>query len=144
MLWDKFTGPYAGVVWTMLFCATIVPFAMAWKKVRVNMWAMFVISLLLQLGMWLERFQIVSPPLASNHEPWTQVVVWPGLVQMTITAASFGWFTMLFLIFCKVFPSVSMYEVKEMVYHRNKHGKQKLQDMEKIKDDMIKTEEGLS
>jgi molybdopterin-containing oxidoreductase family membrane subunit len=63
---------------------------------------------------------------------------------MTITAASFGWFTMLFLIFCKVFPSVSMYEVKEMVYHRNKHGKRKLQDMEKIKDDMIKAEEGLS
>jgi len=144
MLIDKFTGPYAGVVWTMLFCATVVPFAMAWKKVRVNMWAMFVISLLIQLGMWLERFQIVSPPLASNHEPWTQVVVWPGLVQMTITAASFGWFTMLFLIFCKVFPSVSMYEVKEMVYHRNKHGKKKLQDLDKIKDDMIKTEEGLS
>jgi molybdopterin-containing oxidoreductase family membrane subunit len=32
--------------------------------------------------------------------------------------ASFGWFTLLFMVFCKVFPSVSMYEVKEMVYHR--------------------------
>jgi len=63
---------------------------------------------------------------------------------MTITAASFGWFTMLFLIFCKVFPSVSMYEVKEMIYHRNKHGQKKLQDIEKIKDEMIETEERLS
>jgi molybdopterin-containing oxidoreductase family membrane subunit len=39
--------------------------------------------------------------------------------------ASFGWFTMLFMVFCKVFPSVSMYEVKEMVYHRSLATKQK-------------------
>jgi len=40
-------------------------------------------------------------------------------VQWGIVFGSFGWFTMLFMIFCKIFPSVSMYEVKEMVYHRS-------------------------
>ncbi len=43
---------------------------------------------------------------------------WPSLVQWGIVFGSFGWFDMLFMIFCKIFPSVSMYEVKEMVYHR--------------------------
>jgi hypothetical protein len=40
-------------------------------------------------------------------------------VQWGIVLGSFGWFTLLFMVFCKVFPSVSMYEVKEMVYHRS-------------------------
>jgi molybdopterin-containing oxidoreductase family membrane subunit len=40
-------------------------------------------------------------------------------VQWGIVFGSFGWFTLLFMVFCKVFPSVSMYEVKEMVYHRS-------------------------
>jgi len=145
VLLQKFFGPYHLVVWGMLLCATVAPFAMAFKKVRHSMWGMFWLSLVLQLGMWLERFQIVSPPLASNHEPWTWAVVWPGMVQLTITVASFGWFTMLFLIFCKIFPSVSMYEVKEMVFHRRKASDRvQMDDMEKIKNDMIKIEEGLS
>jgi len=145
VLWEKLFGPYALVVWTMLFCATVAPFAMAFEKFRHNMWAMFWLSLVIQVGMWLERFQIVSPPLASNHEPWTWAVVWPGTVQLTLTAASFGWFTMLFLIFCKVFPSVSMYEVKEMVFHRRTaSSRSEMENLGKVKDEMIKTEEGLA
>ncbi len=145
VLIQKLIGPYAIVVWSMLLCAMVAPFAMAFKKVRHSMWSMFCLSLVLQVGMWLERFQIVSPPLASNHEPWTWSVVWPGTVQLTLTVASFGWFTMLFLIFCKVFPSVSMYEVKEMVFHRRgASSRSELEDLDKIKDEMIKTEEGLA
>ncbi len=145
VLIQKFIGPYWPVVWGMLLCATVAPFALAFEKFRHNMWAMFGLSLVIQLGMWLERFQIVSPSLASNHEPWTWSVVWPGTVQLTMTAASFGWFTMLFLIFCKVFPSVSMYEVKEMVFHRRKaSSRTELEDLSEVKDKMIKAEEGLA
>jgi len=144
VLLAKFFGPYAVIVWTMLFCAMVAPFAMVFKKVRHSMRSMFILSLVLQLGMWLERFQIVSPPLASNHEPWTWAVVWPGVVQLVITLASFGWFTMLFLIFCKIFPSVSMYEVKEMVFHRRKaSSRARMEDLTAIKDEVIRTEEGL-
>jgi len=145
VLIQKFIGPYAPVVWGMLLCAMVAPFAMAFEKFRHSMWAMFWLSLVLQLGMWLERFQIVSPPLASNHEPWTWAVVWPGTVQLTLTAASFGWFTMLFLIFCKIFPSVSMYEVKEMVFHRrHASSRDELEDIGKIKDEVMRSEGGLA
>ena len=144
VLIQKFIGPYAPVVWGMLLCSTVAPFAMAFEKFRHSMWSMFWLSLVLQLGMWLERFQIVSPPLASNHEPWTWAVVWPGTVQLTLTAASFGWFTMLFLIFCKIFPSVSMYEVKEMVYHRREYGgRDYVEDIAQIKEEYMKAEVGL-
>jgi molybdopterin-containing oxidoreductase family membrane subunit len=43
----------------------------------------------------------------------------PSMVQWGIVFGSFGWFTLLFMVFCKIVPSVSMYEVKEMVYHRS-------------------------
>jgi Ni/Fe-hydrogenase subunit HybB-like protein len=145
VLIQKFIGPYWPVVWGMILCSTVAPFAMVFKKFRQSLWGMFGLSLVIQLGMWLERFQIVSPSLASNHEPWTWAVVWPGLVQLTITAASFGWFTMLFLIFCKVFPSVSMYEVKELVFHHRRiSSRSELEDLGKEKDDMIRAQEGVA
>jgi len=144
VLLAKLTGPYAPIVWGMLLCAGVAPFAMTFIKFRHNMWAMFWLSLVIQVGMWLDRFQIVSPSLASGREPWNWSVVWPGTVQLTITMASFGWFTMLFLIFLKVFPSVSMYEVKEMVFHRKRERSSiEMEDIEKIKDEVMRSEEGL-
>jgi len=141
---QKLTGPYAWVVWGMFLCGTVAPFALAFRKVRRSMSAMLVLSLVFQLAMWLERVQIVSPPLHANHEPWTWNVVWPGTVQLAITAASFGWFTMLFLIFCKVFPSISMYEVKELVFHvRKVGGRAELTDLDEVKQKAIEAEERL-
>jgi molybdopterin-containing oxidoreductase family membrane subunit len=62
---------------------------------------------------------IISPTFAHGYYPWTWIDGWwPNWVQVGIILGSFGWFTMLFMLFCKIFPSVSMYEVKEMVYHR--------------------------
>jgi len=66
-------------------------------------------------------------------------------VQMTLTAASFGWFTMLFLIFCKVFPSVSMYEVKELVFHqRLASSRAKIEDLSAEKERVIRAQEELA
>ena len=95
--------------------------------------------------MGLGLFKTAGPPRASNPGPWTGAVGWPGLVQLTITAASFGWFTMLFLIFCKVFPSVSMYEVKELVFHhRRLSARNQIEDLNKEKDDAIRAQEGVA
>ncbi len=70
---------------------------------------------------WLERWMIVTPTLSFSHHPYAWDVMWPSIIQWAIVFGSCGWFGMLFLIFVKVFPSVSMYEVKEMVYHRRRH-----------------------
>jgi molybdopterin-containing oxidoreductase family membrane subunit len=71
-----------------------------------------------------QRLMIVSPTFAHGYYPWTwDHDQWPSLIQWGIVFGSFGWFTLLFMLFCKIFPSVSMYEVKEMVYHRSLHSK---------------------
>ena len=114
----RFTGDYAFWFWLMLFCGMVVPFTLAFKRLRTHLPSMMVVSLVLNLGMWLERWMIVSPTLSSSFAPWQWGVLYPSIVQWAIVLGSFGWFGMLFLIFVKIFPSVSMYEVKEMVYHR--------------------------
>src|SRR5450631_1089115 len=120
VLIQKATGVYAPFWWTMNFCGSVVPFIMFFKRFQTHIPVLFAVSLLLNLGMWLERWMIVAPTFSHGYYPWTwDHDQWPSLVQWGIVLGSFGWFTMLFMVFCKVFPSVSMYEVKEMVYHRS-------------------------
>lgn len=120
VLISKFTGPYSPFFWAMLFFGSVLPFTLAFEKLRRNVWVMFWVSIFLNVGMWLERWMIVTPTLAESFHPWQWDVMWPSMVQWGIVIGSFGWFGLLFLVFVKVFPSVSMYEVKEMVFHRRR------------------------
>jgi molybdopterin-containing oxidoreductase family membrane subunit len=84
------------------------------------MFAIFFVSIFLNVGMFLERWMIVTPTLSLGYHPQAFNVMWPGWVEWAMVGGSFGWFGMLFLMFVKIFPCVSMYEVKEMVYHRKR------------------------
>ncbi|MCI0504623.1 MAG: polysulfide reductase NrfD [Gammaproteobacteria bacterium] len=117
----KATGPYAWVFWIMIFCGSVVPFTLAVQKLRRHMPTMFVVSLLLNLSMFFERWMIVAPTLSMSHDPHQWDIMYASVVQWAIVFGSFGWFGLLFLVFVKIFPSVSMYEVKEMVFHRRRH-----------------------
>jgi len=116
---QRATGPYSVYWWSMNFLGSVVPFTLIFKKLRANLTAMMIISLLLNLGMWLERWMIVTPTFSHGYEPWTwNHAFFPSWVQWGIVFGSFGWFGMLFMLFCKLVPCVSMYEVKEMIFHR--------------------------
>src|SRR3990172_4284405 len=116
VLWGKMTGAYAPAFWSMMFFGSVLPFALAFRTLRRHIPTMMAVSILLNVGMWLERWMIVSPTLSQSFEPWVWSVFWPTATSWLIVLGSFGWFGLLFLIFVKIFPSVSMYEVKEMVY----------------------------
>ncbi len=118
VLLEKMGGPYAPFWWTMIILGVGLPFALLVKWIRQNMIVLLLVSMLINVIMWLERWMIISPALARNHEPYAAGYHWPGWVELSITVASFAWFTLLFLIFVKIFPSLSMYEVKEMLFHR--------------------------
>jgi molybdopterin-containing oxidoreductase family membrane subunit len=120
VLISKFVGPFAPYFWAMMFFGSVLPFALAFEKLRRHMATMMVVSILLNVGMWLERWMIVGPTLSHAYAPEAWNFMWPSIVQWAIVFGSFGWFGLLFLIFVKVFPCVSMYEVKEMVFHRRR------------------------
>ena len=116
VLIQKATGQYAAFWWAMIFCGSVVPFALTVRRWQVSIPVMFAVSLLLNFGMWLERWMIVSPTLAHDYYPWTwSQNQWPGMYQWGIVAGSFGFFCLMLLIFFKLVPSVSMHEVIPMV-----------------------------
>jgi molybdopterin-containing oxidoreductase family membrane subunit len=120
---DRATGAYAPLFWTMVFCNSFVPLALFWKRVRTDLRGLFVISILINVGMWLERFVIIVSSLAHSFDPaqWTGFYD-PTWVEAAITAGGFAWFFLLFLLFVKNFPVISMTEIKGMVRYDGSAG----------------------
>lgn len=109
----RYWGPYGPLFWLMVFCNCVVPLALFAPRIRRSMTALFVISILINVGMWTERFVIIAGSLATNFMPSQWAFYKPTWVEITITAASFAWFLMWFTLFAKFLPIVSMTEVKE-------------------------------
>lgn len=106
-------GPFAWLYWEMITFCAVVPLALFSRRIRTNWNVMLVISILINIGMLTERFVIVASSLPRKFLPDAFGVYFPSLVEISITVGSFAIFTTLFLIFVKVFPAVSIYEVKE-------------------------------
>ena len=106
-------GPFAWLYWEMITFCAVVPLALFSRRIRTNWNVMLVISILINIGMLTERFVIVASSLPRKFLPDVFGTYFPSLVEISITVGSFAIFTTLFLIFVKVFPAVSIYEVKE-------------------------------
>ena len=106
-------GPFAWLYWEMITFCAVVPLALFSRRIRTNWNVMLVISILINIGMLTERFVIVASSLPRKFLPDAFGTYFPSLVEISITVGSFAIFTTLFLIFVKVFPAVSIYEVKE-------------------------------
>lgn len=109
----KLFGFYAPAYWEMItFCAG-VPLLIFFKRVRESWNIMFAISILVNIGMFTERFLIVATTQPRKFLPDAFGFYSPSLVEVSIAVGSFAVFTTLFLVFVKVVPCVSIYEVKE-------------------------------
>jgi molybdopterin-containing oxidoreductase family membrane subunit len=113
--WDRVAGPYWWAGWIMLICNSVIPLVCWSRRVRRSITAMFVVSIFINIGMWFERFVIIVQSLQHDFLP----SAWgpyrgPTWVEYSITAGSFAWFLMYFLIAIKFLPSISVNEVKEM------------------------------
>ncbi len=108
------TGPYGPFYWAMVFLNVIVPMTLFWKKLRTNWTWLFIIGILINVGMWFERFVIIVGGLANNFVPSSWGIYAPRLVEGCISLGSLGLFLLLFLSFVKFFPSVPMGELKDV------------------------------
>lgn len=117
--WDQFmyraTGDYAFFYWTMVFCNCVVPIALWFKSVRTNIPALFIVSIFINIGMWFERFNIIVISLSHEFMPSSWGLYKVSWVELGVTAGSFAWFFMFFLIFIKTLPAVSIAELKEIL-----------------------------
>jgi len=105
-------GPFAFYFWVMVFCNCIFPLLLWSKRVRRNIPVAMVICILINVGMWFERYNIIVSALVEDFVPGSWGFYEPSLTEMAITVGSFGWFFFWFLIFCRFFPIISMSEIK--------------------------------
>jgi molybdopterin-containing oxidoreductase family membrane subunit len=114
---DRATGRYAPFFWIVLFCNSVFPLGLAFRSVRRNVTAVFVIAILALVGMYFERYVIIIQSLSRVFNPavWPDSLYQPTWVEGAITAGSFALFLLLFVLFIKNFPSVSMAESKERI-----------------------------
>ena len=107
------TGPYAPYTWAMLVCNALIPLTLLSRRVRRNLGALFGIAIFALIGMWVERYVIVVSSLTHGFDPANWMGVYrPTWVEGAITAGSFALFFLLFLVFVKLFPVVSIHETK--------------------------------
>jgi len=109
------TGDYAVGFWIMAICNTVIPLLLLLKKVRTSIKALFVISILVNIGMWYERFVIIITSTARDFIPHNWGLFYPTMIEYGIMLGAFSLFFFLFCLFIKHMPSISMTEVKEML-----------------------------
>ena len=116
------TGDYAAGFWIMVVCNTVVPLLFFFKAIRTRIGWLFGISILVNIGMWYERFVIIITSVAHDFIPYAWGLYHPTAVEFGIMLGSFSLFFFLFFLFVKHMPSVAMTEMKEIVHQGADHG----------------------
>lgn len=113
--WFRPFGEYWIAFWGMTFCNCIAPLTLWIPKLRTNIKYLFCLSIVINIGMWLERFNIIFQSLTKEYLP----SAWGGYnfswTEVGLTIGAFGWFGMWMTLFFKFFPAVAITEIKEII-----------------------------
>lgn len=112
---NRITGDYTYMFWAMVICNAVIPQFMWSKKVRSNIALLFIISLVINLGMWYERYNIVVTSLAKDYLPSSWTTYHPTWVETGIYIGTIGIFAMGVLLFFRYIPMIAISEVKSVM-----------------------------
>ncbi len=121
-LLNRAVGPFAWSYWAMIFCNVAVPQVFWVKRFRRSVWVAFAVGVLVNVGMWFERFVIIVTSGSRDFLPASWGYFIPTAWDFATLAGSFGLFFTLFLLFCRYLPMVAMSEVKAFVPAAHAHG----------------------
>jgi molybdopterin-containing oxidoreductase family membrane subunit len=117
--WNRATGPYAWAFWTMVLCNALLPQLLWLRRVRASVPLLFVLSILVNVGMWFERFVIIVTSLHRSYLPSSWVMYAPTVIEVATLLGSFGLFFTCFLLFIRFLPMVAIWEIKGLVGSRS-------------------------
>ncbi len=119
-------GPFAWAYWTMISCNVLSPQVFWFKRFRTSIPVMFVVSILINIGMWFERFVIIVTSLHRDFLPSSWGYFRPTLIDIFTYAGTIGLFFTAFLLFIRWIPMIAIAEVKSVMPeadpHHNAHG----------------------
>ena len=122
---NRATGPYAWAYWTMVSCNVIAPQLFWSKRFRTSIPLMFVVSIVINIGMWFERFVITVTSLSQDFLPSSWDYYVPSIFDIGIFIGSFGLFLTLFLLFLRFLPMIAISEVKGVMPEADPHSYEK-------------------
>ncbi len=122
MVVNRMTGPYAVQYWMLILCNGIIPQALWFRKVRRNIWVLFVIALIVNVGMWLERFMIVVVSLHRDYLPSSWDIYTPTFWDWAIFIGTIGFFLTMFCLFIRFVPMIAMFEMKHLTHKSERTG----------------------
>jgi Ni/Fe-hydrogenase subunit HybB-like protein len=118
---NRATGPYAWGYWIMISCNVVVPQIFWFKKLRNNLLLVFIASILVNVGMWFERFVIIVISLHRDFLPSNWGYFKPSFVDICTYLGTFGLFFTLFLLFMRFLPMIAISEVKGVTPQADPH-----------------------
>jgi Ni/Fe-hydrogenase subunit HybB-like protein len=120
ILWSKLVGTYAPYFWVMFTLCFIIPVSiLAFKKTR-TITGTVIASISIVIGMWLERYAIIVPTLTGQRLSLEPALYFPTWVEWLILAGCVCLFTVLYMIFAKLFPIISISEIREGREEKNR------------------------
>lgn len=118
--WDAIvqlmTGAYAPAYWIMLACNVAVPQFCRFRRVRHSVAALLAISILVNIGMWLERYIIVVNTLSWGYVPSQWRLFFPTIWDWAVLIGMLGFFIALFFLFARFVPMIPMHEVRKLAH----------------------------
>jgi Ni/Fe-hydrogenase subunit HybB-like protein len=115
MIYNRTTGPYWYMYWTLIFCNGLVPQLLWIKKIRLNVPILFIISIIVNIGMWLERYVIIVTSLHRDFLPSSWGMYQGSRYDWSFYLGTMGLFLTLFYLFIRVLPMIAIFEMRMLL-----------------------------
>jgi molybdopterin-containing oxidoreductase family membrane subunit len=116
MVMNRAFGPMGSYFWALVTCNIAIPQLMWFKAIRQNVAAMWAISMVINLGMWLERFVIVVVSLHRDFMPTNWGSYHPTIIDWAVLMGTIGFFLACVFLFIRILPVISIFEMRELVH----------------------------
>jgi molybdopterin-containing oxidoreductase family membrane subunit len=123
LVYNKALGPYKVLYWLLIFCNVIAPQFLWIREMRIHPVVLWIVALICNVGMWLERFVIIVISLHRDYLPSSWDMYYPTYVDYATFAGTLGIFFFLLFLFIRFLPMISIFEMRELVQRtEEEHG----------------------
>jgi hypothetical protein len=134
----RIAGPYGWSYWLMMTCNVISPQLFWFKKLRRNIAFTFIMSIVVNIGMWFERFVIIVTSVYRDYLPSSWSIYYrPSIWEIGFYLGTFGLFFTCFFLFAKYFPVIAIAEIKHVLKTTGETYKNDMEGLEKMSDEQF-------
>jgi molybdopterin-containing oxidoreductase family membrane subunit len=129
----KISGTYSPVWWVVFFCNCLAPQSLWSKKLRTSPVALWMVTIIFQIGMWLERYMLIVMSENRDFLPKSWHLYLPSAIDLTILAGTICFFLFLFLLLLRFLPFIPISELKEMRHQMRNEAEEAKHDAERVR-----------